>query len=148
MVIKIIILAVDYGDVRTGLAICDKSCILASPVAMIEERDMTALAERIDRIAKERDVERIIVGLPRNMDGSSGFRAKKCEEFAGILSELSGIKVVMWDERGTTVYAHNLLNDTNTRGKKRKRAVDQLAASIILQDYLSSAELKRELAGL
>ncbi len=132
-----VILAVDYGDVRTGLAVCDKSEFLASPVCVINERNSEKLAETIAAKAKELKAEEIAVGLPKNMDGSEGFRAEACKGFAQRLSELSGIKTVLRDERLTTVSAHKFMNMTDVRGSKRKNTVDAVAAVIILEDYLA-----------
>ena len=132
-----IIMAVDYGDVRTGLAVCDKNEILASPVAVITESDRERLIEKIIYYARERQAEAFVVGLPKNMDGSEGFRAEACREFARMLAEKSGLEIQMYDERLTTVSAHNALNATNTRGKKRKAVVDAVSAVMILEDYMS-----------
>ncbi|MBQ7962633.1 MAG: Holliday junction resolvase RuvX [Clostridia bacterium] len=132
-----IIMAVDYGDVRTGLAVCDKNEILASPVAVITESDRERLIDKIIDYARERRAEAFVVGLPKNMDGSEGFRAEACREFAGMLAEKSGLDMQMYDERLTTVSAHNALNATNTRGKKRKAVVDAVSAVMILEDYMS-----------
>lgn len=132
-----IIMAVDYGDVRTGLAVCDKNEILASPVVVITESDRERLIEKIIYYARERQAEAFVVGLPKNMDGSEGFRAEACREFAGMLAEKSGLEIQMYDERLTTVSAHNALNATNTRGKKRKAVVDAVSAVMILEDYMS-----------
>lgn len=131
-----IFMSVDYGDVRTGLAVCDKSEFLASPVAVITETYPPKLIPQIIEKAKQYNVEGFVVGLPKNMDGSEGFRAEKCREFGEILEQESGIKVYMSDERLTTVRAHQALNVTNTRGKKRKQTVDAVAAVMILQDFL------------
>ncbi len=133
-----IIMSVDYGDVRTGVAVCDKNEILASPVTVITERDADALVEKIITLAKERNVQMFVVGLPKNMDGSEGFRADACKQFAANLQEKSGLTVDMYDERLTTVSAHNALNMTNTRGKKRKAVVDAVSAVMILDDYMAS----------
>ncbi len=132
-----IILAVDYGDVRTGLAVCDKNQILASPVGTVTEPDPHRLMEKIEAIAKERKAEFLVVGEPVNMDGSRGERAQKCAEFAKGLSEKCGLPYAMWDERCTTVMAHQALNVTNTRGKKRKAVVDSLSAVMILEGYMT-----------
>ncbi len=133
-----IILAVDLGKARTGLAICDKTEMLASPLAQISEKDTEVLIDKISSIAQAREVELIVVGLPKNMDGSEGESAQNAREFAKNLSEKSGLVVKMQDERGTTITAHNYLNATNTRGKKRKNVVDSVAATIILQSFLDS----------
>lgn len=131
-----IILAVDLGKARTGLAVCDKSEILASPVGVLEIYDRAKLCTRICEVAAKRRAERIVVGLPKNMDGSEGESAIAAREFADMLREASGLPVFMCDERGTTITAHQYLNITDTRGKKRKAVVDTVAATIILEDYL------------
>lgn len=131
------ILAVDLGAARTGLAVCDENEILASPAGVISERDMGRLSEKITEEAEKRGAERIVVGLPRNMDGSEGESAKNARAFAEKLQKVSGLPVFMQDERGTTITAHGYLNDTNTRGRKRKKIIDTVAATVILQDYLA-----------
>lgn len=132
-----IIMSVDLGLARTGLAICDKTELLSSPLCVIEERDLDALADKIASKAQENRAELLVVGLPKNMDGSEGESAQRAREFAKALSEKSGLECVMQDERGTTITAHNYLNITDTRGKKRKSVIDSLAATIILEDYLA-----------
>lgn len=133
-----IIMSVDLGKARTGVAVCDKSEFLASPYTVIFEKSPKQLLQKTAQAAKEVEAELIVVGLPKNMDGSEGESAQNARSFAHSLSELTGIKTVMQDERGTTITAHNYLNTTNTRGKKRKNVVDEVAATIILQDYLDS----------
>ncbi len=133
-----IILSVDYGDKRTGIAVCDKLEMLASPVCVISEWNQTILAKKIVDIAIEKKAEEIVIGLPKNMDGSKGFRAAACEELGGAIKNLTELPVVFWDERLTTVSAHKILNENNVRGKKRKNVVDAVAADIILQDYIDS----------
>ena len=132
-----VILAVDYGDVRTGVAVCDKSEFLASPVGVITERNADKLVSLISDKAKELKAEEIAVGLPKNMDGSEGFRAEACKEFARKLEEISGIKTVLRDERLTTVSAHKFMSMNDVRGTKRKNTVDAVSAVIILEDYLA-----------
>ncbi len=131
-----VILSVDYGDVRTGVAVCDKFEMLASPVCVITERNAEILADKIKDIAAERKAQKIVLGLPKNMDGTEGFRAERCKEFSGLLNEKTGLPVVLQDERLTTVSAHNILNETNTRGQKRKAVVDAVSAVLILEDYI------------
>lgn len=131
------ILAVDYGDARTGLAISDSSELLASPVGTITEYNAQKLAEKIAAAAKEHSAQEVIVGLPINMNGTKGERAEKCEAFGQLLAELTDIPVRMWDERSTTVTAHQVLNEVNVRGKKRKAVVDTVAATVILESYLA-----------
>ncbi len=133
-----IILSVDYGDKRTGIAVCDKLEMLASPVCVLTEWNAEALGDKIVTIAQEKRAEQIVVGLPKNMDGSKGFRAEACESLGEILRSKTDIPVVFWDERLTTVSAHRILSDNNVRGKKRKAVVDAVAAEIILQNYIDS----------
>lgn len=132
-----VILAVDFGDVRTGLAVCDKSEFLASPVCVLTERNSDKVAAFVTEKAKELKAEEIAVGLPKNMDGTEGFRAEACKEFAKKLEDISGIKTVLRDERLTTVSAHRIMNMTDVRGSKRKNTVDAVAAVIILEDYIA-----------
>lgn len=132
-----IILCVDYGDARTGLAVCDKSEILASPVGTVFETDREVLIQKIAQTAADRKAELIVVGDPVNMDGSRGFRSQQCRQFAEELSGVCGIPFDMCDERLTTVAAHNVLNFTDTRGKKRKNVVDTLSAVMILEGYIA-----------
>lgn len=131
-----VIISVDYGDVRTGVAACDKFQMLASPVTVIKQKDPELLSEEIKKICIEKKAEKIVLGLPKNMDGSEGFRAEACKNFAQILSEKTGLTVDFQDERLTTVSAHNILNATDTRGKKRKAVVDAVSAVLILEDYM------------
>ena len=131
-----IIMSVDLGKARTGIALCDKSEFLASPHTVIFEKSDKKLLEKVAQTAIEAKAELIVVGLPKNMDGSEGESAQNARAFAEKLGDLTELPTVMQDERGTTVTAHNYLNATNTRGKKRKNVVDAVAAVIILQDYL------------
>ncbi len=131
-----IIMAVDFGDARTGLAVCDKSEFLASPAGVIAERDFNVCMQKVAQAAIERKAEMIVVGYPKNMNNTIGERAEKCCAFAEGLKEMVSVPVEMWDERCTTVSAHNYLNVTNTRGKKRKAVVDAVAATIILESYM------------
>ncbi len=136
-----VIMAVDLGLKRTGLAVCDPKELLASPVGTLEEWDLSRLAQRIADESKTRQVQMLVVGHPRNMDGSRGESAQRAEAFAHTLEELTGLPVQLWDERMTTVSAIGYLNQTDVRGKKRKRVVDTVAATIILQDFLDSRRL-------
>ena len=137
-----VIMSVDYGDVRTGVAVCDKNEILASPVTVITDSNADSLAEKITSLSKDYRAEMFVVGLPKNMDGSEGFRAEACREFAAMLKDKSGLETELYDERLTTVSAHNALNATNTRGKKRKAVVDAVSAVMILEDYMSRRKNK------
>ena len=131
-----IIMSVDYGDVRTGIAICDRLETLAYPVEVIKENYEPKLILKIKELVQKNKPDMIVVGYPKNMDASEGSRAQKCKEFSQALEKATGIKTDLWDERLTTVSAHNFLNTTNTRGNKRKNTVDAVAATIILQDYI------------
>ena len=131
-----IIMSVDLGKARTGLALCDKTEFLASPYKVIFEKSPNKLPEKVAEAAKEAKAELLVVGLPKNMDGTEGESARNARAFAETLRALTRLETVMQDERGTTVTAHGYLNETNTRGKKRKNVVDAVAATIILQDYL------------
>ena len=132
-----IIMSVDLGKARTGVAVSDKNEGFAFPNTVITEYNEERLIDKLCEKAKELKAELIVVGYPKNMDGSEGFRAKECAETAEKLKKKSGIDIVLWDERCTTVSAHNALNLTDTRGKKRKQTVDAVAAVIILEDYLN-----------
>lgn len=131
-----IIMSVDYGDVRTGIAICDSLEMLASPLCVIKETYAPKLVNKIEELILTHKPQLIVVGSPVNMDGTCGHRAEKCKELATLISEQTQVETTLWDERMTTIEAHRALNETNTRGKKRKAVVDAVAATIILQDYL------------
>ncbi|MBQ2487461.1 MAG: Holliday junction resolvase RuvX [Ruminococcus sp.] len=133
-----VIMSVDLGKARTGLALCDKTEFLASPYKVIFEKSPQKLLQKVADAAKEAKAALIVVGLPKNMDGSEGESAQNARAFAAQLAELTGVETVMQDERGTTITAHSFLNDTNTRGKKRKNVVDEVAATIILQNFLDA----------
>ena len=138
-----IILAVDYGDARTGIAVCDKFEMMASPVTTISEWNKDKLIDKIIELIKDYKAELLVVGLPKNMDSSLGSRAEKCSDFAKELSEKSGLECIMRDERLTTVSAYVTLNENNVRGKKRKDVVDQISAVNILQDYIDFRRLHK-----
>ena len=131
-----LIMSVDVGTARTGVALSDAGESFAFPKCVITEYNRERLIERLAEKAKELGAEMIVVGLPKNMDGSEGFKAKECTEAAEALKEKTGLPVELWDERCTTVSAHTALNYTDTRGKKRKQVVDAVAATIILEDFL------------
>ena len=130
------LLGVDFGDTRTGLAICDPSRLIASGIGYISPGGLEKTAEAVAAIAKEQRAVAIVVGLPKNMDGSEGARADRCKKFAALLEQLSGLPTAMFDERMTTMTAARYLNETNTRGSKRKKVIDTLSAQIILQNCL------------
>ena len=135
-------LAVDYGDVRTGLADCDPSGLIAGGIGTIAEGGMRNTAERVAREAKTRGCKKIIIGLPKNMDGTEGFRAETVRAFGDILASLTDIPIEYYDERMSTVVAHRFLSETGTFGKRRRGVVDTLSAEIILQNYLDAERRK------
>lgn len=130
------IMSVDVGTARTGVALSDRDEGFAFPKCVITEYNRDRLIERLSQKAVELGAEMIVVGYPKNMDGSEGFKAKECAEVAEALRQNTGLLVELWDERCTTVSAHTALNYTDTRGKKRKQVVDAVAATIILEDFL------------
>ena len=130
-------MGIDYGDARTGVAISDLLCTIVGSTAVVPSRNAEKAIADIVRMAKENNVGQIVVGLPKNMDGSEGSRAQLCREFAEKLREATGLPVDMWDERRTTVEAHNILSQHNYHGKKRKYTVDAVAASLILEGYMA-----------
>lgn len=130
------IMAVDFGDVRTGLAVSDASRFLASGIGYISPGGIEKTALAVADAAKENRAVAVVVGLPVNMDGSEGGRAARCRKFARLVKESAGVPVAMFDERMTTMTASRYLNETNTRGKKRKGVIDTLSAQIILQNCL------------
>lgn len=131
------VMAVDYGDVRTGVAISDPGGLLAGEAFVIKEWNIGRLAERLNEIAGQKAVGIIVLGLPVNMDGSLGPRAEKSRELSKILRERFGLEVVLVDERRTTFESHRILSEMGRRGKKRKESVDAVAASLILETYLN-----------
>ena len=130
-------MGIDYGDARTGVAISDLLCTIVGSTAVVPSRNAEKAIADIVRMAKENNVGQIVVGLPKYMDGSEGSRAQLCREFAEKLREATGLPVDMWDERRTTVEAHNILSQHNYHGKKRKDTVDAVAASLILEGYMA-----------
>lgn len=131
------IMSVDLGKARTGIATSDVTESFAFPNCVITEYNEDRLVEKLAAKARELSAELIVAGLPKNMDGSEGFRAEECRHTAERLAEATGLEVVMWDERCTTVSAHTVLSMNDTRGKKRKERVDAVAAVMILEDYLA-----------
>lgn len=129
-------MAVDFGETRTGIAVSDSMEMLATPHGIITEKDTERAVALIAEKSKELRAEMIVVGLPVNMDGSEGERARKCRAVAAMLQEKADIPVELWDERGSTKTATYYMNETDTRGKKRKQVLDAAAATVILQSYL------------
>ena len=131
------IMAIDYGDARTGIALSDLLCSIVGSTTVIHSRNSEKTLNEICRIAKDNDVREIAMGLPKNMDGTEGPRAQMCREFAMQIEQATGLPVKLWDERRTTLEAHNILSAHNYHGKKRKDTVDAVAASLILEGYLA-----------
>ena len=131
------VMAIDYGYARTGVAVSDASATLTGETWVIHEPRLKTLAQTITSEAEARGVGVIVVGYPKNMNGTIGPRAEKSEQLAGALRNLSSIEVKLWDERMTTMQAGRILNETGKRGKKRKNTIDAVAASLILENYLS-----------
>ena len=138
------VLAIDYGDARTGIAISDASGSIVGRTTVIHSRRPQQTAEAIAALVQESGAERLVMGFPRNMDGTEGPRAALYRGFAALLEQTVGIKPVLWDERRTTIEAHQILNESNYHGKKRKNTVDAVAASLILEGYLAYLRNQKE----
>ena len=132
------VMGIDYGDARTGIAVSDEMNMLVGDAFTITEWNPDVVAETIVREAKERNVKRLVLGLPKNMDGSEGPRAEKCREFAGKIRALTDIELVMWDERRSSIEAHAILHANGKKEKKHRKTVDAVAASLILEGYLGT----------
>ena len=137
------IIGIDFGDKRTGIAVSDESEFLASPVAVVTEPSLSRLISAVAGRAKEYDAGMIVVGHPKNMDGSEGEKAQKYAAYAKMLEEESGVPVKLWDERSSTAQAHKYMNETMTKSKKRKSTIDAAAATVILQSYLDANQKAR-----
>ena len=131
------VLAIDYGDARTGIAVSDKTGMIVGQTTVIHSRNAKKTAQEIALLVQQTGAERLVMGFPRNMDGTEGPRAALYREFAALVEQECSMPVILWDERRTTVEAHNILSDCNYHGKKRKNTVDAVAASLILAGYLS-----------
>ena len=131
------IMAIDYGDARTGIAISDPTGLLAGYTTVIHSRKSEVVAEEIARLVKEHGVEELVMGFPRNMDGTEGPRAELYRAFAQQVGQVTGLTPVLWDERRTTVEAHNILHASGKRMKQHKKTVDAVAATLILEGYLT-----------
>lgn len=130
------VLAIDYGDARTGVAVSDPTGLMAGFTTVIHSHRPEEVAREVTALAKAHGAERLVMGYPRNMDGTEGPRGALYREFAQLLESVSGMEVALWDERRTTVDAHRILTETGNRGKKRKEKVDAVAATLILEGYL------------
>lgn len=131
------VLAIDYGDARTGIAVSDASGMIVGQTTVIHSRNAKKTAQEVALLVRKTGAERLVMGFPRNMDGTEGPRAALYKEFAALVEQECSMPVILWDERRTTVEAHNILSDCNYHGKKRKNTVDAVAASLILEGYLA-----------
>ena len=136
-------MAIDYGDARTGAAISDPTGLLAGYTTVVHSRKPEAVAAELARLVKEHGVEELVMGFPRNMDGTEGPRAELYRAFAGQVEAACGLKPVLWDERRTTVEAHGILHAGGKRMKNHKKTVDAVAASLILEGYLTYKKSQR-----
>lgn len=137
------VMAIDYGDARTGVAISDAGGLIVGRSEVVQTWDREKAAQEVARLYRESGAERLVVGLPRNMDGSEGPRAELCRAFAARLAELTGAEPVMWDERRTTVEAHAILSANGKKTKKHRQTVDAVAAGLILEGYLGKLRLEQ-----
>ena len=136
------IMAIDYGDAHTGVAISDPTGFLAGSATTIHSRKEEVVLAELARMVRENQVDELVMGFPRNMDGTEGPRAELYRAFAGKVEEATGLKVVLWDERRTTVDAHRILFEAGKNAKKRKKTVDAVAASLILEGYLDFKRMR------
>ena len=137
------IMAIDYGDAHTGVALSDPTGFLAGSATTIHSRKEEVVLSELARMVRENQVDELVMGFPRNMDGTEGPRAELYRAFAGKVEEATGLKVVLWDERRTTVDAHRILFEAGKNAKKRKKTVDAVAASLILEGYLDFKRMGR-----
>lgn len=138
------VMAIDYGDAHTGVALSDPTGFLVGQTATINSRRPEVVLDRLLKLIEEHRPDELVMGFPRNMDGTEGPRAQLYRDFAARLEEVSGRKVILWDERRTTIAAHQILFDQGRDGRKRKKLVDAVAASLILENYLDFKRMKRE----
>ncbi len=131
------VLAIDYGDARTGVAVSDAAGLLAGYATVIQSRQSERTAEELAKLAAERQVGELVMGFPRNMDGTEGPRAELYRAFAALVEEKAGMSVRLWDERRTTIEAHQILHASGKKMKAHKKNVDAVAASLILEGYLA-----------
>lgn len=136
------IMAIDYGDARTGVALSDPTGLLAGRTFLVKSRKEDVVIEELTRLAKEQGAEELVLGYPKNMDGTVGPRAEKCGALAERLREATGLPVILWDERRTTVEAHDILGAQGVRAKNRKDKIDSVAATLILEGYLTRKQLE------
>ncbi len=138
------VMAIDYGDARTGVAVSDPTGLLAGYTTVIASRKQEVVVEQLLNLVSEHQVDELVLGYPKNMNDTLGERAAKSEALAAILRERTGLPLTLWDERLTTVDAHRILSENGRRGKKRKQTVDAVAATLILEGYLGHKRNQRE----
>ena len=138
------VMAIDYGDARTGVAVSDAAGMLTGYAAVIQSRRPERVAEEIAKLVQERRAEELVMGFPRNMDGSEGPRAELYRTFAREVEEAAGLPVRLWDERRTTIEAHAILHESGKRMKAHRQNVDAVAASLILEGYLTWLARRRD----
>lgn len=136
------IMAIDYGDAHTGIAISDMTGTLTGYSTVINSRKQEVVVQEIQRIIAEHGVEELVLGYPKNMDGTLGPRAEKCEALGHVLREVTSVPVTLWDERRSTVEAHTILFNNGKNGRQRKKVVDAVAASLMLEGYLTRRKLE------
>ena len=136
------IMAIDYGDAHTGIAISDPTGFMAGTTTTIHSRKAEVVLEELDKLVKQYQVEELVMGFPKNMDGTEGPRAELYREFAARVEEVTGLKPVLWDERRNTIDAHHILYNAGKNAKKRKTVVDAVAASLILEGYLTFKKVR------
>lgn len=135
-------MAIDYGDAHTGIALSDPTGFLAGTATTIHSRKADVVLEELARLVREQGVDELVMGFPRNMDGTEGPRAELYRAFAARVEEVTGLKPILWDERRTTVDAHRILQESGKNAKKRKKTVDAVAASLILEGYLNFKRMR------
>lgn len=138
------VMAIDYGDAHTGVALSDPTGFLVGTTATIDSWRQEVVADRLAELIEEHRPEEVVLGFPKNMDGTDGRKADRYRELAARLEEAAGMKVILWDERRTTIDAHHILFNQGKDGRKRKKMVDAVAASLILENYLDYKRIKRE----
>ena len=138
------IMAIDYGDARTGVALSDPTGFLAGQTFLIKSRKEDVVLEELAALAQKQGAEELVMGYPRNMDGTEGPRAEKCAAFGELLRRETGLEVILWDERRTTIDAHNILFQNGQNAKKRKKTVDAVAAALMLEGYLTRKRLEAQ----
>jgi len=136
------IMAIDYGDAHTGIAISDPTGFMAGTTTTIHSRKAEVVLEELQKLVKLHQVDELVMGFPRNMDGTEGPRADLYREFALKVEEATGLKPVLWDERRTTIDAHRILFESGKNAKKRKKTVDAVAAALILEGYLTFKKVR------